>query len=153
MESILIKSIKSEDRSSEEEYMREHYNGEVDMSQFNVECDTLKVLFKETKPNCFDQILSCLTELPEAQRALIPNTVAICKLLLVNPATTATAERSFSTARRVKTWMRSNMLAARFNSLSILHTHKSITDDLNLNDIANEFISKCDSRKLTFGHF
>lgn len=33
----------------------------------------------------------------------------VCKLLLVNPATSATGERPFSMTRRVKTWLRANM--------------------------------------------
>lgn len=61
---------------------------------------------------------------------------------MVNPATTATAERSFSLARRIKTWMRSTSTAARFNSLAILHGDKSETDSIDLINIANEFTSK-----------
>ena len=49
--------------------------------------------------------------------------------------------------------MRSKILAARFNSLAILHFHESLTDDLNLREIANEFTSKNDGRNLIFGRF
>ena len=42
------------------------------------------------------------------------NFIVICKLLLVNPATSATGERSFSVARRGKTWLRANMKQQRF---------------------------------------
>ena len=45
------------------------------------------------------------------QLMMMPNIVNLLKLLLVNPATSATAERSFSLARRLKTWMRSTMVA------------------------------------------
>ena len=76
--------------------------------------------------------------------------------MLFNLATTATTERSFSTARRIKTWIRSRMLAERLNPLAmrmlaerlnplaILHTHKTFTDSLDFIDIANDFISKSD---------
>ena len=37
---------------------------------------------------------------------MITEVIVICKLLLVNPATSATGELSFSMARRVKTWLR-----------------------------------------------
>ncbi len=117
-----------------------------------MECDILRVMFMNEKPNCFKDVVDHMKVLQQ-QRSLIPNINTICKLLLVNPATTATAERSFSLARRIKTWMRSKMLAPRFNSLAILHSHKSLTDGVNLKDVANEFASKNDSRKFLFGRF
>ena len=40
-------------------------------------------------------------------------------LFYVNPATSATGERSFSKARRIKTWLRSKMLQVRFKHLAI----------------------------------
>ena len=43
-------------------------------------------------------------------------------MIHVNLATSAAGERSFSTARRMKTWLRSRMLQARFNHLAILNT-------------------------------
>ena len=97
--------------------------------------------------------MSEILKLPQQQRLLMPNTVHMCKLLLVNPATTSTAERSFSTARRIKNWMRSKMIPARFNALSILHTHKTLTDSINLKDIANSFCEKSERRRLIFGLF
>jgi len=58
---------------------------------------------------------------------------------LVNPATSAAGERSFSTARRLKTWLRSTMTQERLSNLTILKSHKERTDRLSLLDIANEF--------------
>ena len=40
-------------------------------------------------------------------------------MLLVNPATTAKPERSFSLTRRIKIWLHSTSTATRFNSLPI----------------------------------
>ena len=87
------------------------------------------------------------------QQCLLPNAVKILELLLVNPATTATPERSFSLARRIKTWLRSTSTAVHFNSLSTLHAHKSVTDSIDLVEVANEFTSKCISRKRIFEKF
>ena len=56
---------------------------------------------------------------------MINEVVVICKLLLVNPATGASGERSFSMARRVKTWLCANMKQHRFNNVALLHTHKA----------------------------
>ena len=96
--------------------------------------------------DCFDSFLSKIRKLPREQRLLLPCTVHMCKVLLVNPATTSTAEQSFSTARRIKTRMRSKMIPVRFNTLSILHTQKTLTDNLNLKDIANIFCGKSEKK-------
>ena len=77
----------------------------------------------------------------------------LLKLLLVNPATSATVERPFSLARRLKTWMRSAMLSGRLNAIAILHEHKTLTDRLNLTDIAKEFVCRNEARTCAFGNF
>jgi len=112
---------------------------------------TIKI--KGEKVICFKEVVDRIKQMNPAQRLLIPNVVKMCQLLLVNPATTATAERSFSLARRVKTWMRSTMLPSRFNSLATLHAHKQLTDSLDLRDVANDFVSKTHSRKAIFSRF
>ena len=83
----------------------------------------------------------------------MPNIVNLSKLLLVNPATSAIAERSFSLALRLKTWIRSTMLPSRLNAIAILHEHKTLTDRLNLTDIAKEYVCRNESRTCAFGNF
>lgn len=153
MEGLLLKSIQSFDTSEEIEYLRAHYSNDIVINHLDVEKDVLCAMFKEEKIVCFQEVVNHIKKIDQAQRLLIPNVVTICKLLLVNPATTATAERSFSLARRIKTWLRSKMLAARFNSMAILHEHKQLTDSLSLTEVANEFVSKNESRKFIFGRF
>ena len=70
----------------------------------------------------------------------------------------ATAERSFSTLRRLKTFTRLTMKANRLTHLALLHVHQDRTDRLNLNDLCTTFceqqwtqtecISQIDSRHL-----
>ena len=56
-------------------------------------------------------------------------------------------------ARRIKTWLRSTMLQIRFSGLTILHFHKQITDNLHFTAVADEFVSKHDTRRLIFRRF
>ena len=85
-------------------YLKETHKGDVDYLQFEVECDVLRVMFNEGQPQHFKDVYTRLKEVDYSQLSLILNTITICKLLLVNPATTtAIAERSFSAARRIKT--------------------------------------------------
>jgi len=69
-------------------------------------------------------------------------------LYLTVPMTSATAERTFSTLRRLKSYLRSTMTQKRLNHV-ILHTHKEQTDELDLIDIAKTFVS-CNERRLSF---
>ena len=64
------------------------------------------MLIKDAQINCFADVLKAVKSLTEV--------IVICKLLLVNPATSATGERSFSMAGRVKMWLRVNMKQQRF---------------------------------------
>ena len=85
------------------------------------------------------------------ERCLIPNVMIIIYILMVNPATSATPERSFSLARRIKTWQRATMSQRRFNSLAILNCHKDETDIIDLVSVGNDFVSKHNERYRTFG--
>ena len=68
-------------------------------------------------------------------------------------STSATPERSFSMARRLKTWLRSIMTQKRFNSLVILNCHRGMVDKLFLIDIANDFVEGRLTRRNDFGVF
>ena len=101
----------------------------------------------------FDDILAKIKQLSEAENCMITEIITLCKLLLVNPATSAAGERSFSSARRLKTWLRSTMTQTRFSNLTILNTHKQRTDKLCLIDVANEFTALNENRKSNFCTF
>ena len=84
---------------------------------------------------------------------MISEIITMCKLLLVNPATSAAGERLFSPGRRQKTWLHPTMTHIRFGNLKILNTHKQNTDKLCLMDVANEFAAVNENRKNNFGIF
>ena len=73
---------------------------------------------------------------------LLPELVKFIKLILIIPVTTCTAERSFSSLKRLLTYLRSTMTQYRLNSLSILHVHMEEAMKLDLNAIADEFINQ-----------
>ena len=81
-------------------------------------------------------------QLSEAEKCMISEIINICKFLFVNPASSAAGERSFSSARRLKTRLRSTMTQTRFSKLTILNAHKQRTDKLCLIDVANEFAAQ-----------
>lgn len=74
--------------------------------------------------------------------------INVClSILSVWPVSIATAERSFSSLRRLKTWIRSTTKEERLNGLALVHMNRDI--NLNVDDIINTFAQK-KSRKLDF---
>lgn len=56
----------------------------------------------------------------------------LLRIYLTFPTNSATAERSFSALRRIKTFLRSTMTHCRLNNLFLLYVHQSKTDKLDL---------------------
>ena len=72
-------------------------------------------------------VIDVIKSLTSAQKTLLSEVCTLGKLLLVMPATNAASERSFSTLRRNKTYLRSTMTQQRLNHLMILHINRELT--------------------------
>ena len=81
-------------------------------------------------------------------RKMFQQVERLLKLILVNPASSCTAERSFSSLRRLKTWLRSTMKQSRLNHLLLCDVHSEILDKIEPRVIAEKFIdNKPDTRR------
>ena len=67
------------------------------------------MLLKDGDFLCLDDIIVKMKELLSPERNMINEDIMVCKLILVDPATSAAGERSFTTARRLKTRLRLTM--------------------------------------------
>ena len=61
---------------------------------------------------------------------LYPNVVTIITVLLTMPVSTATPEPSFSTMRRVKTYLRSTMRTEQLSALALMHAYRDMPIEL-----------------------
>jgi hypothetical protein len=95
--------------------------------------------------------VEALQAMAPATRAMFPTVEALVRLLLVNPASSASAERSFSSLRRLKTYMRSTCGQLRLNNIALCHVHKDVLDQLDVDKLMTEFVLKHDSRGIIFG--
>ena len=77
----------------------------------------------------------------------------ILKLYFTFPVTTATAEISFSSLRRIKMFLRSTMTDCRLNNLFLLYIHTCRTDALDLSAIAKDFVTVNSRRINYYGKF
>lgn len=152
METLLVKAANGDNYESEFKFLETSYSEDVDTGTLPGQLSVLEVMLKE-EISCFDDILSAVTNVPEPEKKLVQEVQTICKLLAVNPATSAAGERSFSSARRLKTWLRSRMGEERFSNLAVLNGHKQRTDSVCIADVAQEFVSRNENRKRNFGNF
>jgi len=104
--------------------------------------------------NSLDDVVGIL-KADETLRLLIPEFTKLLKLALTICVTTATAERSFSALRRLKTFLRSTMSQERLNHAALLHVHRdlALSPRVNLKQICNEFILKNTVRGNSFALF
>lgn len=90
--------------------------------------------------------------IPEV-RCLFPQVERLIRLMLLCPATSCSAERSFSALRRLKTWLRSTMTQPRLNAVAVCQVHQDILDSIDITKLAEEFASRSDIRRGLFGNW
>ena len=78
----------------------------------------------------------------------------IHKLLLLYatmPLSSATAERTFSVMRRLKTWLRSTMADNQLNNRMFAAIHRERMKNINVKKVASDFVKSGDlSRRLFY---
>lgn len=67
------------------------------------------------------------------------NVFKLMQIALTIPVSSATCERSFSTMRRIKNWLRSRMSQDRFSNLSLINKESEMVGNLNLDDVLKQF--------------
>ncbi|CAF3169504.1 unnamed protein product [Rotaria sp. Silwood2] len=77
-----------------------------------------------------------------AQREFYPNIYRLLTIFATLPVSIATSERSFSTLKLVKTYLRNSMADERLSALAFLHIHKSTTLTTDPQDIIAEFAKR-----------
>ncbi|XP_058783350.1 uncharacterized protein LOC131658031 [Vicia villosa] len=79
-----------------------------------------------------------------------PNTIIAYRVLLTIPVTVASAERSFSKLKLLKSYLRSTMLQERLNGLALLAIENDLLENIQYEDLIEEFASKNARRKTFF---
>jgi len=86
-------------------------------------------------------------------KKLCPNVHTIMLFYNTIPLSSATAERTLSTMRRVKTWLRSCMCANTLTNTLFATIHKERFDLVNTEQIAREFVLRSSQMMNFFGQF
>ena len=81
-------------------------------------------------------------------KLILPLATIILCIMLTMPVTSATAERSFSVLRRLKTYVRSTMNNDSLSSLALMHIYRDLSVDLD--KVMEKFVSG-KTRRTDFG--
>ncbi len=88
-----------------------------------------------------DRPATALGALKKCNKAQFPNIYTILHLLVVCPVTSCEAERSFSSLRRLKDYMRTTMTEERLNGLTMMMVHRDI--EVNVSKVIDTFAARC----------
>ena len=122
MEQLLLKGMEEDNISVEIAESQKIYGEDVNFGSLSSELQSLKTILNGDKPSHNHDIVKTLKSRDRTTWLLIPSMIKVIKLSLVMAATSVIAERSFSSMRRLKTWLRFTMKQKRFNSIAILST-------------------------------
>lgn len=82
------------------------------------------------------------------KRPFYTNAIMGYRILLTIPVTVATAERSFSKLKLLKSYLRSTMTQERLNGLATKALENDVLEKINYEDIIEDFISR-NTRRMT----
>ncbi|XP_044751693.1 52 kDa repressor of the inhibitor of the protein kinase-like [Coccinella septempunctata] len=81
--------------------------------------------WKQERPEVLPK--TAISSLENCDKDLFPNIYILLKILAVLPVSVATVERTFSSLRRLKTYLRNSTSENRLNGLALLSIHRDIT--------------------------
>jgi len=154
LEELLVKAANKQDYSTELREVLTLYGDDFDESELATQLQIFSTNFEtNSHPVTLQESVNFLQNLTSGQRIFLKQVCTVASLILVMPATNAASERSFSTLRRLKRYLRSTMNQARLNHTMVLHIYTEILDNLELNSVANEFVQESEHILSVLGKF
>ena len=131
------------------EAVAEYFHGKIDLARLKIQLlmlpDVKQVTNIRTNADALNQSTMVKGMLSEVDKLL--------RAYFTFPITSATAERSFSSLRKIKTFLRSSMTQQHLNNLFLLYAHTALTDSFGIVSVAKEFVSSNTRRLNYFGKF
>ena len=160
MEVMLVEAANGVVTDSIHEDVTRYLAADVDCSRLKVQLgmvsDMVKTAFSDaTTPNKTTNVRTICDAMNESEiyKGMLGEVEKVLRIYLNFPVTTATAERSFSSLRRIKTFLRSSMTNYRLNNLFMLYVHSDRAKELDIKLIAKEFVSVTTRRLNYFGNY
>ena len=138
------------------------YKNDLDLARLQIQLQMLPDLIRTRNMKLSNDIpirkvtnvrtlCEVMNEVPMS-KGMFSEVLRLIKIFYTIPVTTATAERTFSALRRLKTYLRATMSQQRLNHTMLLYVHKDRTDKIDIVNIARSFIKENDRRRNYFGN-
>lgn len=131
------------------EPMASHYG--VELSDLAVELHQAKRLIQRKSTERDRVQISTLVQLSSflsPYKDAFPDLYKLITIALVLPPTSASCERSFSSMRMIKNYLRTSMADTRLSSLAVLGIHVARAKSLNFDKVVSNFAKKHNNRKI-----
>ena len=151
LETLLVKGCKQLDYQHELDLVKSLYDKDLNYQNLEIQFQTIASSVKDDLS--LDGIVSYLKTLSSTARSIYSEIVTLVELILVMPATNATSERTFSALHWIKSYLRTTMSQQRLNYLMVHFIHRDSLDEMDLEEVADEFISAKDTRLKIFAKF
>ena len=119
-----------------EEFLRYKMDSDIDGQELFSELKVVRYLSKETKKAI--EVLDYM----KTMDCCFPNVWIAYRILLTIPVTVASAERSFSKLKLIKSYLRSTMSQERLNGLAMVSIEKYKLEQIDCNSLIVNFSSK-----------
>ena len=113
----------------------------------------LSMLRQQFKYKTTEEAAGMLRSAVPEVRLLFNQVETLLRILLVVPTTSCEAERSFSSLRRLKTWLRCSMSQKHTNAVAVCHVHQKYIDCIDIFKLVNKFVGNNERRQSLFGKF
>ena len=160
IENLLLNAANSRDTEPISDVVLKFLDNDVDYSQLKIQLLMLPDMIKTAFANNISikkvtnvRTIADAMHQSEIYSGMLSEIDKVLKIYFTFPVTSATAERSFSSLRGVKTYLRNSMSHCRLNNLFMLYVHSSKTDTLDLVTVAKQFVSVNSRRARYFGKF
>ena len=116
----------------------------LNKDSLSMECVIAKRTLKDKDITTINDVLLEIVPLREA----FPVLVKLLQIALTIVVSTAECERSFSTLKRTKTYLRSTMSERRLVDLAVLSKEKELSQNLSLDEVVDSFAAQDKNRKI-----
>ncbi|KAM6572089.1 hypothetical protein CsatA_016169 [Cannabis sativa] len=127
-----------------EKALKHNEQYDIDGNELYVESKLLREILPREKMRAID-ILKFLKGVD-----CFPNTIIAYRILLTIPVTVASAERSFSKLKLLKSYLRSTMLQERLNGLALIAIENDVLETVKYEEMVDQFASKSVRRMAFF---
>ena len=133
IEKMLINSANGKSYSFPNTF-KEIYDKDIDMEKLSLQLQLLPDAMKGSPTKIKEvtrirTICDILNDQPGVKNFL-SEVHKVLRIYYTIPVTTASAERSFSALKRIKTYLRNSITQHRLNHCMLLHVHRQQTDEL-----------------------